>query len=59
MALLIKPYKIAVYEDALVDGNYVEQRLGIIGSDTMTSQNRAFEPNFVRNVNGQKTLSFK
>jgi hypothetical protein len=40
-------------------GKFVEHRLGIIGADTMETQSRAIEPNFTRNVNGVKKLTFK
>lgn len=59
MSILKKPYEIAVYDDVLVDGVFQEKRLGIIGSDKMQSQNRAMQPNLVRNVNGQNTFSFQ
>jgi hypothetical protein len=52
MSNLVKPYKIAVYDDVLGTDGFEEKRLGIIGSDTMTGLNRALEPNLVRNVNG-------
>ena len=59
MSILKKPYEIAVYDDVFVNGVFQEKRLGIIGSDKMTSQNRALQPNLVRNVNGQNTFSFQ
>lgn len=59
MSNLVKPYKIAVYDDVLGTNGFEEKRLGIIGSDTMIGLNRALEPNLVRNVNGQNKFSFK
>ena len=59
MSNLIKPYEIAVYDDILQDGVFVEKRLGIIGSNEMTGLNRVIEPNLVRNVNGHNKFSFK
>jgi hypothetical protein len=60
MAILKKPYIIAVYEDRpIADGGFTEKRLSIIGSDTMKGQNKALEPNLIRNVNGQNKFSFK
>lgn len=58
MSILKKPYEISVWVDELEDGKYVEKRLGIIGTHTMTAQNRAIKPNLSRNVNGVKKLSF-
>lgn len=59
MSILKKPYEISVWDDVWQSDKFVEKRLGIIGTDTMTSLNRALEPNLVRNVNGIKKFSFK
>lgn len=61
MSNLIKPYQITVWNDVWdsVQGKFVEKRLGIIGADSMESQSRAIEPQFTRNVNGVKKLTFK
>ena len=69
-----KPYEISIWEDRLVtvpvqnvDGAgakdettsyYKEIKLAVIGSDTMESPNRAFDPVLIENVNGEKTLTF-
>lgn len=62
-------YEISLWEDRLVpqtgEGqsivpeHYEEEKVCIIGSDTMTSQARALEPELVRNVNGTNKLTFK
>lgn len=62
-------YEISLWEDRLVpqtgEGqsivpeHYEEEKVCIIGSDTMTSQARAIEPKLVRNVNGTNKLTFK
>lgn len=62
-------YEISLWEDRLVPkseigGNiipehYEEEKICIIGSDTMTSQARALEPKLVRNINGTNKLTFK
>jgi hypothetical protein len=60
MSILKKPYTIAVYADVLdTNNNFVEKRLGVIGTDKMEGPNRALLPNLVRNVNGQNKFSFK
>ena len=59
MSILTKPYKLSVWRDTLVNGSLQEEQICVIGSDSMTSQCAALEPTFVRNVNGQKKLSFK
>jgi hypothetical protein len=59
MALLKSAYEIALYDDVLEDGKFVEKRLCVIGTDKMQSQNRAIEPVLTTNVNGQKKFSFK
>lgn len=62
-------YEISLWEDRLVpqtgEGqsivpeHYEEEKVCIIGSNTMTSQARALEPKLVRNVNGTNKLTFK
>lgn len=62
-------YEISLWEDRLVPQtgkgqsivpeHYEEEKVCIIGSDTMTSQARALEPKLVRNVNGTNKLTFK
>lgn len=65
--ILKKPYEISVWEDVLTtvtlsDGTqkqyYKEQKIAVIGSNTMTSQARVKSPRLTRNVNGTHTLSF-
>ena len=57
------PYEISVWDDELVtleDGTsyYQEVKKAIIGSDTMTSPSRVFDPVLKENVNGETTLTF-
>ena len=58
-------YEISLWDDIFVSasgtipGHYEEQRIAIIGSDSMTAQCRAIEPKFVQNINGKNTLTFK
>ena len=59
MAILKDAYEIALYDDVLENGKFVEKRLCVIGTDKMQSQNRAIEPILTTNVNGQKKFSFK
>ena len=59
MSILRKDYEISVWNDVWESGKFVEKRLGIIGSNSMSYEGRAIEPNFSRNVNGVKKLSFK
>ena len=59
MSILTKPYELSVWEDVWENGKFVEKRLGIIGSNEITAQGRAFEPTLTTNVNGEKKLSFK
>ena len=60
--LLIKPYEISVWEDELVTQNgksfYKENKLAVIGSNTMSGPNKIYEPVFTKNSNGEKTLTF-
>ena len=63
---LIKPYEISVWEDKLIpiDGSdpveykFVENKLAVIGSDTMTGLNKVYNPVFNKKTNGEKTLTF-
>jgi hypothetical protein len=61
MSILKKPYEISVWEDEWDEstGKFIEKKICVIGSDTMTSQSRATSPNLIRNVNGSKRLTFK
>jgi hypothetical protein len=50
MGLLIKPFTLSFVKDG---------KRFTIGSDTMTSQNKASSVSLKRNINGSKSLSFK
>ena len=62
-------YEISLWEDIFVPessqgndyvpGHYEEEKIVIIGSDTMTAQCKAIEPKLVRNINGKVTFTFK
>ena len=56
-----KRYEISVWNDTYDNENnrYTEEKLAVIGSDTMTAQDRALEPKLVENINGTNTLTFK
>lgn len=60
--ILRKPYEISVWEDVLVTENnvayYKENKIAVIGSDTMDSPNRVYDPILHKNLNGEVTLSF-
>ena len=53
-------YEISVWADVYDpdSSNFKEQKLMVIGSDTMTSEARAREPKLVSNVNGTNKFSF-
>ena len=60
---LKRPYEISIWEDQLVttesgDSYYKENKIAVIGSDTMTAPNRVYSPVFNKKVNGEKTLTF-
>ena len=59
---LIKPYEISIWEDELVTSEnttyYKENKIAVIGSDTMEGLNKVYEPIFTKKLNGEKTLSF-
>lgn len=62
-------YEISLWDDIYVPasgsgeseipGHYEEQKIAVIGSDSMTNQCRAIKPKFVQDINGKKTLTFK
>lgn len=61
--ILKRPYEISIWEDELVTGEngktyYKENKIAVIGTDTMTAMNKVYEPVFKRNTNGEKTLTF-
>ena len=52
-------YEISIWEDVLSEDNsFEEQKLIIIGSDTMTSESRAREPKLITDINGTNKFSF-
>lgn len=53
-------YEISLWEDKYNSSNdrYDEQKIAVIGSNTMTSQARAIEPKLVTNIDGTSTLTF-
>ena len=58
-----KPYEISIWEDILETSSsgqtyYRENKIATIGSNTMTSPNRAFDPILTENLNGEVTFSF-
>lgn len=55
---LIKSYEISVWEDKLTQNGFIENKLAVIGADTMTGLNKVYDPVFNKKSNGEKTLSF-
>ena len=55
-----KKYEISVWRDIFSkeENRWFEEKIIVIGSDTMTSQSRAREPQLVSNVNGTNKFSF-
>ena len=70
--ILKKPYEISLWEDVLEKVNikdsetsevtvkqyYKESQVAIIGSDTMDTPIRAYNPILTQNTNGSSTLAF-
>lgn len=56
-------YEISLWEDQLVGSgsntHYEERKICVIGSDTMTTACRVYEPQLTENVNGTNQLVFK
>lgn len=69
--LLLQPYELSIWEDVLVTSDssadstntvnsyYKENKIAIIGSNNMTSEDRAMNPILTKKVNGEITLSFE
>lgn len=71
-AIAKKPYEISIWEDVLekvektdpstgyvtIEQYYKENKLAVIGSDTMTSPARAHNPILTKNINGLSNLTF-
>ena len=58
--LLRKPYEISIWEEEYIsDGNYYkENKIAVIGSNTMDSPNKVYDPVLTENMNGEVTLTF-
>ena len=53
-------YEISLWRDGFNNnGDYYEEKIAVIGSDTMEAQARALEPNLVEEINGTSTFTFK
>lgn len=55
-------YEISLWEDYLNSSGsnlYEERKLCVIGSDSMTAENRAYFPRLVNNINGTHSFTFK
>ena len=58
-------YEISLWEDVLIEKkgtvpeHYEEEKIAVIGSDTMTAPFRALQPRLTENINGTNTLTFK
>ena len=61
MSNLTRSYRLSIWDDVWnpTTSRFEEKEFCIIGSDTMQSQNKASKVRLVRNVNGEKKLSFE
>ena len=59
MSIIISNYEISIWDDVLINGEFVEQKKLVIGSDKMLYQGKVFEPQFTKKANGEKKLTFK
>ena len=59
MSTLISNYEISIWDDILVNGKFIEQKIMTIGADDMLYQGKVIEPNFSKKANGEKKLTFK
>ena len=60
--ILRKPYEISIWGEHLETSEgvsyYKENKIAVIGSNTMATQNRVYSPVLHENVNGETTLTF-
>lgn len=61
--LLKKPYEISIWETKnndlkSINARWQEIKVAVIGTDKMTSPNRAFSPILTKRINGEITLTF-
>lgn len=60
MGNLKKSYEISIWRDVQGSGvNFSEERIAVIGADSMTDLCRAITPKFKKGINGSKELTFK
>lgn len=59
MSKLISNYRISVWNDILVNGEFIEEKVCEIGADDMSYQGKAIEPQLIRKANGEKKFTFK
>lgn len=54
-------YEISIWQDRYNSdlNKYEEEKIAVIGSDSMTASCRAYEPKLVENINGSNTFTFK
>lgn len=57
--MLKDKYEISIWRDVASTSRFIEEKIAVIGSDTLTSPYRAIEPELVENINGTNTLTFK
>ena len=53
-------YEISIWSDVYDSdlNRFIEEKIIVIGSDTMTSESRAREPKLVNNINGTNNFTF-
>ena len=62
MSIIKGKYELSIWEDKLVEGEFIESKKCVIGSDKMQDvmvSHRAYDIALTRNVNGSKSLTFK
>ncbi len=63
--MIKEKYEISLWEDKLipevnnVPSHFEEEKIAVIGSNSMTADCRAIEPRLVENINGTHTFTFK
>jgi hypothetical protein len=63
-------YEISIWDDVFISekksgdtliapAHYEDEKVAVIGSNTMTAACRAYDPKLISNINGTNTLTFK
>lgn len=59
MSLIKTEYRIERWDDKYTDGEWVEEKVAVVGAHDMEDKCKAYNPNLTMNISGEITLSFE